>query len=318
MAKQDATLAEESAGAATLHPGSKTDMLKNALTTMAGMSHEDLSHFLNDSLKKFEPKAQAGEAEANRASIAMKGSVKEDLDAAFDSDLSEEFKEKATNIFEAAVAAQVAIAESELQEAFETRLAEEIETITAELTEGINTYITHIAEEWMESNSVAIESSLRADIMESFIEGLKGLFAEHYIDIPEEKIDVVDELANEVETLKAQLNATMAENIEYSNMIKNFERDVIVSEVAEGLTLIQAEKLFSLAEGVDFADEESFRAKLQDVKTVLVEGKKLTPSTGVLLEEAPAKTIEEHNAEVKPVRNPNMSRYVEAISRTVK
>lgn len=318
MAKRDETLAEESAGAATLHPGSKTDMLKSALSTMAGMSHEDLSHFLNDSLKKFETKVQTGDAESNRATIAMKSSVKEDLNAAFGDDLSEEFKEKATNIFEAAVAAEVALVESELEEAYAARLEEEVEAITAELTEGVNTYVTHIAEEWMEKNEAAVQSSLRADIMESFIDGLKTLFAEHYIDIPDEKIEVVDELASEIEELKAQLNAAINENIEYKSLIKNFERDVVVSEVAEGLTKTQAEKLFSLAEGVDFTDEDSFRTKLEDVKSVLVEGKKLTHSTGILLEEAPAKTVEEHNAEVKSVRNPNIARYVDAISRTVK
>jgi hypothetical protein len=198
--------------------------------------------------------------------MAKKG-LKEDIDALLQGeDLSEEFVSKATTIFEAAVMSRV----EEIAEEVESQLHEQFEQAVEELKEDfaakIDDYLNYMVEEWMKENELAIESGLRAEIVEDFIGGLKNLFAEHYIDIPEEKVDVVQEMADKVEELEAKLNEEISRSIEFKKEINEHKKVQAVQAVCEGLTQTQVEKLKSLAESVEFTTEEDFTEKLSTLK----------------------------------------------------
>ncbi len=268
-------------------------------------------------------------AGSNKASVGMKGSaatpgqsysftpnsVKEDIDAMFaGSELSEDFKEKATVIFEAAVTAQVNEVVADLEEQYNTALAEELAKIHEDLSNKIDQYMTYTVEEWMSQNEVAIEHSLRTEITESFIEKLKGLFEESYITVPEEKFDVVEEMQTQVAEIKAQLDAVIEENINLKDALSESARKDILAQVSEGLAATQAEKLVALAEGVQFDSVESYRKKLEIVKENYFPAEKSASSKQNLLEQ-----INEENVEpAKATVNSPVSAYAQAISRTVK
>ena len=244
----------------------------------------------------------------NKATVNMK----EDLDAMFEGqELTEEFKEKATVIFETAVNVRVEEEKAALIEQYDQSFEQAKDEIQQEISEKLDEYLDYVVEQWMSANEVAVENSLRAEIAEEFIGGLKTLFVEHNIDIPDEKVDVVEELAAKVEELEARLNETINENIELRKVSVEVEKEEVFAEVAEGLAQTQIEKLRTLAEGVEFDDVETFQKKLEIVKENYFPSDKKVSK--VVSEEA-----EELNEEVqRPVTGP-MSRYVTAISRTVK
>ena len=199
--------------------------------------------------------------------MMSKKDLKEDIDALLQGqDLSEEFVSKATTIFEAAVMSRV----EEIAEEVEAQLHEQFEVAVEELKEDfatkIDEYLNYMVEEWMKDNELAIESGLRAEIVEDFIGGLRNLFAEHYIDIPEEKVDVVQEMADKVEELEAKLNEEISRSIEFKKEINEHKRIQALQTVCEGLTQTQVEKLKSLAESVEFTTEEEFAEKLGTLK----------------------------------------------------
>ena len=245
----------------------------------------------------------------NKASVNMK----EDIDAMFEGqELTEEFKEKASVIFETAVNVRVEEEKAALIEQYDQSFEQAKEEIQQEISEKLDEYLDYVVEQWMAANEVAVENSLRAEIAEEFIGGLKTLFVEHNIDIPDEKVDVVEELAARVEELEARLNESINENIELRKVTVEVEKEEVFAEVAEGLAQTQIEKLRTLAEGVEFDDVETFKKKLEIVKENYFPSDKKVSK--VVSEEA-----EELNEEVqRPVVTGPMSRYVTAISRTVK
>jgi hypothetical protein len=199
--------------------------------------------------------------------MLKKEKMKEDLDALLGGEnLSEEFVTKASTIFEAAVIARaeevIAEAEVALQEQFESA----VEEIKEDLAAKVDDYLNYMVEEWMKENALAIEKGLRAEIVEDFITGLKGLFEEHYIDIPEEKVQVVEELTSKVEELEDALNEQIARGIELSKSLNEQKKIEAIYTACEGLTQTQVEKLKSLAEGVEFTTEEEFVAKVDVLK----------------------------------------------------
>jgi hypothetical protein len=199
--------------------------------------------------------------------MLKKEKMKEDLDALLGGEnLSEEFVTKASTIFEAAVIARaeevIADAEIALQEQFETA----VEEIKEDLAAKVDDYLNYMVEEWMKENALAIEKGLRAEIVEDFITGLKGLFEEHYIDIPEEKVQVVEELTSKVEELEDALNEQIARGIELTKSLNEQKKIEAIYTACEGLTQTQVEKLKSLAEGVEFTTEEEFVAKVDVLK----------------------------------------------------
>jgi hypothetical protein len=181
-------------------------------------------------------------------------------------DLSEEFKEKASTIFEAAVNSRVIAiveqAEAELANQFE----QAIEEVKEELATKVDDYLNYMVEEWVKDNEVAIEKGLRAEIVEDFIEGLRNLFVEHYIDIPEDKVDVVEELTAKVEELENSLNEQISSAVEMKKELSEHQKIEAIHAACEGLTQTQVEKIKSLAEGIEFTTEEVFGKKLETIK----------------------------------------------------
>ncbi len=199
---------------------------------------------------------------------AMKKKMKEDVDALFadDSTISEDFKTKAATIFEARVMDRVGQIQEELEGQYAAMLEEAVEDIKNELTEKVDDYLSYVVEQWIDQNEIAIESGLRAELTEEFIAGLRNLFAEHYIDVPTEKVDLVDELATKVEELEGKLNEEIERGIELKKSLVESHKQEITHAVCEGLTATQVEKIKSLAESVDFSTEEEYKEKLETIR----------------------------------------------------
>ena len=259
-------------------------------------------------------------AGSNKASISTKpsaasSSMKEDVAAMLNGeDLSEDFKEKATVIFEAAVTARIAEVTEDLEEQYNAALSEEVASIQEDLGAKIDQYMDYVVEQWMEENKVAIEHSLKSEITENFIGKLKGLFEESHISIPEEKFDVVESLEEQMSEIQTRLDKAMEENMALKGDLSESTRVKILASVTEGLAATQAEKLVALAEGVDFSSAENYRKKLEIVKENYFPAEK-TSGKQNLLEE-----IDEDNAE-KPkavVDHSPVAIYAQAISRNAK
>ena len=199
---------------------------------------------------------------------AWKAKMKEDVQALFadDATISEDFKTKAATIFEARVQDRVTQIEEEVESKYAGMLEEAVEAIRADLTEKVDDYLSYVVEQWMEENQIAIETGLRAELTEDFIGGLRNLFAEHYIDVPAEKVDLVEELATKVEELEGQLNEEIERGIETKKALVESRKEEITREISEGLTATQVEKIKSLAESVEFSTEEEYKSKLETIR----------------------------------------------------
>lgn len=314
---------EESAGSDTLKPGagaSTVEKLATFTSLLAQLKGEDLSHFLNDALAQIgkeaalTPSATApGKTGMGQMPRATLGAVKEDIAAMFSGeDLTEEFKESASTLFEAALTARMNLETVRLEEEFAEALSEQVEEVKEEMTTKIDQYLDYVVEQWIEDNKLAIESSLRSEIAENFMEGLYNLFAESYITVPEDRIDVLGELQAQMEELQAKLDESINTQLELQAVIDEATQEATFDEVSEGLAATQVEKLRTLAEGIDFNDAESYAKKLNIIKDkYFAEGKKVV-STGVIAEEA-----EELTEQAAPVPA-HMAHYAAAISRTNK
>ena len=239
-----------------------------------------------------------------------KGSMKEDVDALFNGEsLSEEFRTKATTIFEAAVQSRVeAIVEDVLSEN-DAILVEAIEELKNEMAAQVDEYLNYAVEEWVKENQVAIETGLRAEIVEDFINGLKNLFTEHYIEIPEEKVDVAEELATKVVGLEEAMAAAAAEKAALVEELNVAKKNEAIRKICEGLTEVQIGKMKSLAEGVEFTTEGEFNNKLAVIRENYFPTKKVTSEVKAIQETA----VEE--PEVAEVHG-MMAHYVKAITKT--
>ena len=243
-----------------------------------------------------------------------KEKMKEDIDALMSGEnLSEEFVQKAATIFEAAVIARaeevIAEAEAELLEQFESA----IEEVKEDLATKVDDYLNYVVEQWMKENEIAIEKGLRAEIVEDFIGGLRNLFIEHYIDIPADKVDVVEELTTRVEELESSLNEQITHGIELKKELNEQKKIEAIYTACEGLTQTQVEKLKSLAEGVEFTTEEEFVEKLSTLKESYFKAEVKVANNSALDDEV---QIEEEKKVVKS-SDPLMEVYSKAISQTV-
>jgi hypothetical protein len=246
--------------------------------------------------------------------MMKKEKMKEDLDALLSGEnLSEEFVQKASTIFEAAVIARaeevIAEAEVALQEQFEAA----VEEIKEDLAAKVDDYLNYMVEEWMKENEIAIETGLRAEIVEDFITGLKGLFEEHYIDIPTDKVDVVGELAEKVEELESALNEQISKGVELTKELNEQKKIEAIYTACEGLTQTQVEKLKSLAEGVEFNTEEEFATKLSTLKESYFRSDVKVADNSSLDDEV---QIEEEKKSVASA-DPMMDLYSKTISQTL-
>ena len=193
--------------------------------------------------------------------------MKEDVAALTDGeDLSEEFKQKASTIFEAAVKAKLVEEIEKLEGEYETKVAEKVEETKSEIVEKVDAYLNYVVEEWMKENELAIEKGLRAEITEDFIGGLKSLFESHYINVPQEKYDVIEAQTAEIEKLKEEVNQTIEKNVELNQAIGNHVRQDIINDVSSDLAETESEKLKGLAESIEYKDAESFRSSVETLK----------------------------------------------------
>jgi len=305
-------------------PGTKAGMINAMLTAMNGMPTKQLKAAYGSAMKSMKMEDVDFEDDAieevhsvrNLPKITAEDvSVLEDVTAMFEGadDLNEEFKEKAVTIFEAAVVAKVNEQLEKISTNFEAELAEEVETLHKEMTENLDQYLDYVVEQWMEENRLAVEQGLKAEMVEDFLKGLKGLFEDHYVEIPDEKVDVVEELAARAEELEAKLNEQIEKNVELRGVVQQHDRDELVESVSNGLTDTQKAKFETLAEGIDFSDEETFVKKLEVIKESYFGSSEDVTSSYELDDDEP---LMEETSE-KNV-NPEMAGYVNAISRSMK
>ena len=193
--------------------------------------------------------------------------VQEDIDALIaGEELSEEFQEKAKTIFEAAINAKVAQIKEQLEAQYEEKFVEEVAAAKESLAERVDSYLEYVSDEWFEENALAVEAGLKTEMTESFLSGMKSLFEEHYVTIPEDKYDVLESMVEKLDDMETKLNEQIEKNIALNSRLSESVADGILDEVSEGLASTQKEKLASLAESVEFESEEEYREKLETLK----------------------------------------------------
>ena len=207
-------------------------------------------------------------AETKEESTEMNIDLSDDVKAlvSTDADLSEEFKEKAATIFETAVKTRIQEQVKVLEAQYEDKLSKESETIKEAMTEKVDSYLNYVVEEWMKENELAVERGIRTEIAEEFITGLKSLFKEHYIDVPEEKYNVLDDLTNQTKDLESKLNEQIEKNVNLTKEVSELNKREAIAEVSEDLTDTETEKFISMAENVEFESAEKFKEKLETIK----------------------------------------------------
>ena len=261
-------------------------------------------------------------AEANKATVAGKATGKKDpklvipatehLEAIFDGeDLTEDFMLKVSTIFEAAINERIEAREEELQEEYTSTLAEHLETVTSQLTEKIDDYLGYVVEEWVKENQLVLENGLRTEIAENFIQGLKSLFQENYVDLPEEKADLFVEINNKNEEIESALNEQINNNIELKKSILEYRCNEILDTASRDLVDTDAERLHALAEGIEFDSEEQYQDKISVLKESYFGGDVETAA----LDYEDTENLSEQKA---PLTEGIMRNYVDALSRTNK
>lgn len=337
---------EETEAASTLHPGarsvadpaalsqSKLGMMSGVMNAMSGMSQSQQVDFFNSVMGQYGPGKTYGvgdNSEHNKSTLDMKPSLasgggpdvkmsmptiaKEDIEAMFvGQELSEEFKEKASTLFEAAVNVKVIAEVARIEEEYAQQVSEELQTFTEELTDKLDSYLDYVVENWMAENEVAIESTLRNELMTDFISGLRTLFNEHNFNVPENEVDVVETLSARVEELETWGNEVVSENIEMKKVITEVAKKEIMEELSEGLVLTQQEKFKELSEGIEFdGDIETYEKKLRIIKETYFNNEKKPVSSNITEE-----TFEQEENTNTVISNPAMSKYVQALTRTSK
>ena len=265
-------------------------------------------------MKEDEEQTEEVIAEKEHEKEEMKKKMKEDVDALFsdDSTISEEFKSKVATIFEARVHDRAAQIEEQVEAKYASMFEEAVASIKSDLTEKVDDYLNYVVEQWMADNEIAIESGLRAELTEDFIAGLRNLFAEHYIDVPAEKVDLVDELAGKVEELESKLNEEIERGIEYKKALTEAVKLEVTREVCGGLTDTQAEKVKSLAESVDFSTADEYKEKLETIR------ENYFPSGIKKADETQLHEKVEEATEQKDISDPFVAAVSKAISKTIK
>jgi hypothetical protein len=243
----------------------------------------------------------------------MKKKMKEDIDALFadDSTISEDFKSKVSTIFEARVQDRISQIQEEIESEYAGMLEEAITSVRNDLTEKVDDYLSYVVEQWMADNEIAIESGLRSELTDDFIAGLRNLFAEHYIDVPAEKVDLVDELAGQVEELEAKLNEEIERGVEFKKALVESRKNEVTREVCDGLISTQVEKIKSLAESVEFSTEDEYKNKLETIR------ENYFPSGIKKADESQLnEQVEDAEGEKKVINDPFVAAVSNAISKT--
>ena len=238
--------------------------------------------------------------------------IEEDVNALLaGEELSEEFQEKAKVIFETAINAKVSQIQVELEEKYSSVFAEEVETFKGELSERVDSYLEYVADEWFQENALVIDQGLKTEMTESFLSGMKDLFEAHYVEIPEDKYDVVHNMVDKLDDMETKLNEQIEKNVSLNKRLAESVADGILDQVSDGLAQTQKEKLASLAESVEFESEEEYREKLETLKESYFAPKKQSSS-------AKTETLSEGVSNDHQQYSGSMSAYVRALGSTVK
>lgn len=319
-------------------PMSKLGAMKGVMNVMAGMGKSEMVDFFNQVQAQFGPNKMPGAVDnsaKNTSTLDMKPShatggttgpktkdgmpklnVKEDIEDMFEGqDLSEDFKESIGTLLEAAVSARTIAETARLEEEYEAKLEESLNTFQEELTSKLDTYLDYVVEQFMKENEVAIESTLRNELAEEFIDGLKNLFAEHYINVPEDKIDVLEAMAQKVATLEEKYDEAIEIIAEKDSIISEAARSEIFTDLSADLALTQQEKFAALAEGIEFdGDLDVYAKKLSIIKENYFRNETTVNTTSNIEEETFEGEVSGLTRNIDPVVN----RYVQAIAKTVK
>ena len=311
-------------------PSTKAQMIKTLFDKVNGMKKEEVSAKWKELMgvaeaedlggptpQDSDPKKDEVGKKKKKVKIAMPEiNVKEDIDAFVQGEeLSEEFKTKASTIFEAAVHQKVMEVATEkiddLEKEYQSNLQEEIISFRDELTDKVDGYLNYVVEEWMKENELALEGSLRSEITEEFIGGLKELFTDHYIEVPDEKVDIVEGLYDKVEELEEKLNSQIEENVKTKDELNEYRKDKILDEVCEDLADTQTEKMKSLVEGVTYEEDvDGFENKIKTIK------ESYFPNGVKQDENVEQEDVSSEDSEETPVKMNNiMEAYSKAISR---
>jgi hypothetical protein len=244
---------------------------------------------------------------------SWKKKMKEDVDSLFadDTTISEDFKSKVSTIFEARVTDRVSQIQEEIESKYADMLEEAITSVRNDLTEKVDDYLSYVVEQWMADNEIAIESGLRSELTDDFIAGLRNLFAEHYIDVPAEKVDLVDELAGKVEELESKLDEEIERGVEFKKALIESRKNELTRVVCENLTDTQVEKIKSLAESVEFSTEDEYKNKLETIR------ENYFPSNFKKADaESLNETVEESDDKKVEINDPFVASVANAISKT--
>jgi hypothetical protein len=257
-------------------------------------------------------KKKNGEEEEEEEEVEEEFNIEEDVNALLEGEeLSEEFQEKARTIFEAAIKTKVAEIKEQLQVQYQESLVEEIQSIRDELTERVDAYLEYVADEWIQENALAVEHGLKTEMTESFLEGMKSLFEDHYVTVPEDKYDVIESMVDKLDEMEEKLNEQIERNVALNRRLAESVADVIFADVAEGLALSQKDKLASLAENVEFDSEESYREKLVTLR------ESYFPSNAGTQRNASENLSEETNLNIQSVSG-TMGAYLQTLQRVSK
>ena len=303
-------------------PKLKSEMLDGLVAHMKSLKKEDLAKLYASNLMKEEDEEEEEEDEEEEE-MESKKVAKESIDQVVDSldvsddvnalvdgeELSEEFKSKAATIFESAVKTKVRAELEKIQEQNDQLIEEMAESTINDMTEKVDDYLNYVVEQWMEENQLAIERGLKGEIAEDFISGLKNLFEDHYIDVPDEKYDILEANLTKIEELEEKLNKQMDENIQLRKAKGELVKESMIADVANGMTDTETEKFQSLVEDVEFSDEESYKEKLQTVRESYF-GTTEVKTENVLTEEGSTETPVETSG--------TMAQYMSAIGKDVK
>ncbi len=255
------------------------------------------------------------EHEEEEAVVEEEFDIEEDINALIaGEELSEEFQEKARTIFETAIKTKVSEIKESLQEAYEAALVEEVQTIKESLTDRLDAYLEYVADEWIQENALAIEHGLKTEMTESFLSGMKSLFEDHYVTIPEDRYDVIESMVDKLDEMEAKLNEQIERNVALNRRLAESVADVIFADVAEGLALSQKDKLASLAENVEFESEADYREKL-----VTLRESYFPSNTGA--QRGAGETISEEvqtGETIQESYSPMMSAYLQTLARASK
>jgi outer membrane protein OmpA-like peptidoglycan-associated protein len=281
------------------------ELLEDTEEVVAEAKHEEEEE---EEGGKKKGKKEEEEEEEEEEEMEEEFNIDEDVNALLaGEELSEEFQEKARTIFEAALRSKVSDIKEALEEQYTAALAEEVEEIKTELSERLDAYLEYVAGEWMEENALVIEHGLKTEMTESFLQGMKGLFEEHYVSIPEDKYDVLESMVEKLDEMETKLNEQIEKNVSLNKRLAESVADGIFEQVAVGLADTQRDKLASLAESVEFESEEEYREKLETLKESYFPSRGVSPSTkSDTLSEGVSSAYESHS--------PAMAAYLKSLS----